>query len=222
MKRYYSTDSKKLAFILPNIKSNKRVGPHNKEIYDFLFGALLGDCYGERLKSGGIRFRFKQSVIHKDYLFYLYNFLLKRGYVNNNLPSYQKDKLGSNYRFNTYTFSNLLWFYKIFYKNKIKVLPSNDYLLLFLTPLALAIWILDDSTFKGSCIKINSYFTKEEGERLVLILKLKYNIDSSININRNQYQLYIKGSSMKIVIDLVKPYFHSSMYYKLGLVERKI
>ena len=80
----------KLSFILPNIRSNKRIGPHDREIYDFLFGTLLGDCHGERLKSGGVRFRFKQSEKKKEYLFYLYDFLLKRGYVNKNLPSFIK------------------------------------------------------------------------------------------------------------------------------------
>ena len=216
-KSFYHSFSK-LSFILPNIRSNKRIGPHNIDIYSFLFGSLLGDCTAERLKSGGVRFRFKQSIIHKNYLFFIYYFLLERGYVNNNLPSLQKDKYGLSYRFNTYSFSNLLWFYKLFYKNKVKVLPSLDYLFLFLTPLALAIWIMDDGIFKkpGLRIAINS-FTKKEGELLIKFLKLKYNINSSLHKNNNQFQLYIQKDSMDLLINIVKPYFHSSMYYKLGL-----
>ena len=216
-KSFFSTNNK-LSFILPNIRSNKRIGPHNIDIYGFLFGSLLGDGYAERLQSGGVRLKFKQSIIHKDYLFFLYNFLLKKGYVNNNLPSLQKDKYGLSYRFNTYSFSNLLWFYKIFYKNKVKVIPSFNYLLLFLTPLALAIWIMDNGTFKkpGVRIAINS-FNKKEGELLIKVLKFKYNIDSSLHKNSNQFQLYINKNSMDLLISIVKPYFHPSMYYKLGL-----
>ena len=130
---------RKLHFIIPNIRSNKRIGPHSLEIYEFLFGSLLGDGTAERLISGGVRFRFKQSIIQKDYLFFKYYFLLERGYVNNNPPAFQKDVYGDSYRFSTYSYSSLLWFYKLFYKNKIKVLPEWDYLILFLTPLALAI-----------------------------------------------------------------------------------
>lgn len=216
--RKFSTYISKLPFILPNVRSNKRIGPHNKDIYEFLFGSLLGDCHGERLSSGGIRFRFKQSIIHKDYLFFIFNFFKIRGYTNNNEPSLQKDILGSSYRFNTYTYTNLVWFYKLFYKNKVKVLPPLEYLNLFLTPLALAIWIMDDGTFQNSGIRIAiNYFTKKEGELLIKFFKLKYNINSSLHQNGNKYQLYIQKNSMNILINLILPYFHSSMYYKLGL-----
>jgi len=94
--------------------------------------------------TGGVRFRFRQSIKHKDYLFWLYEFFNSRGYCTNNLPSYfsqtQKygDKLLEAYRFNTYSYTNLLWLYKLFYNNnKKKVIPINiaDYL----TPLALAV-----------------------------------------------------------------------------------
>jgi hypothetical protein len=76
-----------LSFIIPNTRSNKRIGPHNLDIISILFGSLLGDAHGERLKSDGVRFRFKQSIIHKDYLFFLYFKLKELGYVNNNLPT---------------------------------------------------------------------------------------------------------------------------------------
>ena len=168
--------------------------------------------------SGGIRFRFKQSIIHKEYLFYLYEYLLKRGYVNNNLPSFQKDKYGLSYRFNTYSYSNFLWFYKIFYQNKIKILPKKEFLLLFLTPLALAIWIMDDGTLKSPGVRIaTNNFTKSECELLIYILDIKFNIKSSIHKNQDKYQLYIKKESMSLLINLIKPHFHFSMYYKLGL-----
>jgi hypothetical protein len=165
--------------------------------------------------SGGVRFRFKQSIIQKDYLFFKYNFLLERGYVSKNPPVYMK---GDSYRFDTYCYSNLLWFYKIFYKNKIKVLPELNNLIQYLTPLALAIWIMDEGTFKSPGVRITiNNFTKEEGERLIEILQIKYSIESSLHKNKNRYQLYIKKESMKILIDLVKPYFHPTMLYKLGL-----
>lgn len=77
---------------------------------------------------------------------------------------------------------------------------------------------MDNGTFKkpGVKIAINS-FTKKEGELLIKVLKLKYNIDSSLHKNNNQFQLYIKKNSMNLLISIVKPYFHYSMYYKLGL-----
>lgn len=77
---------------------------------------------------------------------------------------------------------------------------------------------MDDGTFKspGVRIAINN-FTKKEGEILIQFLQDKYNIKSSLHKNSDQYQLYIKKESLYILIDLVKPYFHPSMLYKLGL-----
>lgn len=46
----------KLAFILPNYDAAKRIGPHHQDIISILVGLLLGDCHGEREKSGGVRF----------------------------------------------------------------------------------------------------------------------------------------------------------------------
>ena len=110
----------KLAYILPNYSPKTRIGPHNEEVISVLIGSLLGDAHAERLPSGGVRFRFKQSIIHKEYLFYLFEFFRNRGYCNNNLPI-KKTESNTNYefyRFNTYAFSSWLDLYKLFYNNK--------------------------------------------------------------------------------------------------------
>lgn len=211
-----------LAIILPNVKAINRVGPHNEDIISFLVGSLLGDCNAEKLMNGGVRFKFKQSSKHKDYLFFLYKFLLKRGYTNNNLPSLIKQKVGNKiheaYCFNTYSYSSLLWLYKSFYKDKTKIIPYNIYDLL--TPLSLAIWIQDDGTWKNPGIRIaTNSFSFQEVELLKFTLEKKFNIQCSIHSfsKSKQYQLYIKKESIVLVRNLVLPFFHESMYYKLGL-----
>jgi hypothetical protein len=65
----YYIISVNLAFIIPNIRAIKRIGPHNEDIISVLVGSLLGDCHAERLNNGGVRFTFKQSNIHKNYFF---------------------------------------------------------------------------------------------------------------------------------------------------------
>ena len=98
--------------------------------------------------------------------------------------SKKKKKLGDSfhdcYRFNTYAFSSLLDLYKLFYNsNKKKVIPNNIEELL--TPLALAIWIMDDGTFKSPGVRIaTNCFTKQEVELLVKALEKKFNIKSSL------------------------------------------
>lgn len=205
------------AFSIPNTKAIKRIGPHNIDILSILFGSLLGDAHAERLNNGGVRFIFKQSIIHKEYLFYLYTLLNNSGYVNNNFPSMSVSKYGISYSFKTYSYSNLLWLYKSFYNNKIKVLPNYDLLFYFLTPLALAIWIMDDGTRHSNGIRIATHcFTLKEVELLRDILINKYNFIVSIHKNNNKHIIYISSKSLNSLKLLVKPYFHSSMLYKLG------
>ena len=77
---------------------------------------------------------------------------------------------------------------------------------------------MDDGTFKSPGIRIAiNNFTLKEGETLIQVLGYKYGIESSLHKNNDRYQLYIKKESMKILRNLVKPYFHSTMNYKLGL-----
>lgn len=209
-----------LAFILPNYSPKTRIGPHDEDVYSVLVGAILGDCYAERLPSGGVRFRFKQSAKHQEYIFWLFDFFRTRGYCSNNLPFKFTQKLGDKfhdcYRFNTYAFSSLLDLYKLFYNsNKKKVIPNNIEELL--TPLALAIWIMDDGTFKSPGLRIaTNCFTKQEVELLVKALENKFNIKSSLQKNNANYQLYIKAESMPLLKKLVLPYVVPSMHYKLG------
>ena len=206
-----------LKFILPNTRAKKRIGPHNKEIIEFLIGTLLGDCSGERLKNGGVRFRLKQSIKHKDYIIYLHKYLLERGYVNNNMPYIVKDKLEDSYNFSTYSFSSWIWLYKQFYKKKRKVVPNKEILWEFFTPLSLAIWIMDDGTRHGSGLRIATHsFTKVEIELLIKFLEEKFGIKSNIHKNGKYFIIYIKKESMGIVRDITYKYFEPSMYYKLG------
>ena len=210
-----------LAFILPNYKPRTRIGPHNEEIISVLVGALLGDGYAERLPSGGVRFRFRQSVKHKEYIFWLCDFFNKRGYCTNNTPVKFKQKLidtyHEGYRFNTYAYTSWIDIYKLFYNSrKKKVIPNNIENLL--TPLTLAIWIMDDGTFKYSGVRIaTNCFKKQEVELLVRALDSKFNIKSTLHKNNNNYQLYIKKESMFLLKKLVVPHMIPSMFYKLGL-----
>ena len=209
-----------LAFILPNYKPKSRIGPHNSDIYSVLVGGLLGDCHADRLPSGGVRFIFKQSEVHKDYLFWLYHFFNERGYCSNNLPKKHSQKLGDKifyfYQFNTYSYSSLLDIYKLFYIKKLKVIPNN--IVELLTPLALAIWIMDDGSKVGSGLKLcTNSFTYLECLLLIKVLFDNFNVKSTIQSAgvSEQYNIYIWKESMPLLREIVLPYVHPSMKHKI-------
>lgn len=214
-------------FYTSYIRSYLRIGPHNFDVLCVIFGSLLGDAhmYHRVIQNGDVvSLAFKQSIIHKDYLLWLYSFFNERGYCSNNLPSlYNRtiagyDKTYQGYEFKTYSFTSLFWIYSLFYINGVKVVPAciGDYM----TPLTLAIWISDDGGWVGYGVKLSTHsFSLNDVELLVSVLKMKFDLNCTIQPVKSgtQHQIYIKADSVKTLISLVLPYLHPSMHHKLGL-----
>ena len=218
--------------------TSNRIGPHNIDVISVLVGCLLGDGhdYLSKSKIAGTSFRFNQSCRHKDYLFYLYNFLYTRGYCTEAGPRmFQKTlintKLGTTkkyygYEFDSYTFSSLNWLYDLFYVNKIKIISSE--IVIYLTPMSLAFLIMDDGCWvsgsKSVRIATNN-FTSEEVDLFRNMLETKFDLHSTKqllfkkggNTPKDKYSVYFKVSSLPKLRELVLPYMCPSMKYKLGL-----
>lgn len=207
------------------ISSKKRIGPHNLDVLSFLFGSLLGDTHAEvRSPNNSVRFSFKQSSRNVEYLMWFHKYLSDRGYCNPKKPVLRKqigrcNKIYFYYRINSYSYSNLFWFYNIFYKNKVKFIPENKYLKKFLTPLALAIWFMDDGAKTSAGAQFSTQcFQKNDLERLVLFLKEEYDLSSSIQSTgkNNQFVIYIPKKDMTKFSKIIKKYLVKSMYSKLN------
>ena len=212
-----------LPFSSPRVLSIKRIGPHNFELLSILVGSLLGEGHMEK-DGNGCRFAFYQEKSHGEYLLWLHKRLYNLGYCKMKIPAIQTrttitGELRYYYRFRTFTYSSFNWIYEAFYVNNRKVLPPiiQDYL----SPLALAFWIMDDGTLlKNKGIKFaTNNFTLEECKFLQKLLLEKYNIESSLHKitgKVNQYNIYILKSSMIDLIRIVKPFIHPTMLYKIG------
>lgn len=216
-------------FFHTQCRAINRIGPHNTDVISVIFGLLLGDGYAINISGEGVRLCIKQSIIHKEYLFSLYEFFFKRGYCSNNEPrKYIRtikgiNKVYNGFEFNTFTFRSFMWIYNLFYKKGRKVVPLN--IENYITSLTLAIWICDDGTFVPSSggrggvrISCNS-ITLKEVEYLITILINKFELDCTIQkiAIKNKYSIYIKKNSIIKLEKLILPYLHNSMYYKLGL-----
>lgn len=213
-----------LPFSRPRVPSLKRIGPHNYDILSILIGSLLGD--GTMEKDGnGSRFAFYQEKINGEYLLWLHQTISFLGYCKPEIPIIQT-RLGMNdqiryiYRFRTYTYSSFNWIYEEWYPRKLrKIIPISGTLDRHLSPMALAVWIMDDGTrYKNKGLRLcTNFFTLKEVQYLAQLLENKYKLNTSIHKTGvvNQYGLYIPKSSMENLKLIVKPYIHPSMYYKL-------
>ena len=76
---------------------------------------------------------------------------------------------------------------------------------------------MDDSYKKESGFILSTdNFTKDENLSLIKILKYKFNLDCTLHKREKiKYRIYIKANAMSTFKNLVAPYFHSSMLYKL-------
>ena len=220
---------------ISNIRAINRIGPHNEDVLSVIFGSLLGDAYANKRTGEGVRICYRQSIQHKEYLFWLYTFFYNRGYTSNLQPRQytrtiqsKEGKVYYGFEFNTFTFRSFNWIHNKFYKNGRKVIPLNIYE--YLTPLALAVWIMDDggwdnSLFEPRTIRLatNSYELKEV-ELLNDAIKSKFNLETTIirasarQIRiKNQYSIYVKKQSVNNIRNIVVPYIHPSLLYKLGV-----
>jgi len=107
-------------------------------------------------------------------------------------------------------------FYLTFYEGKVKKVPKD---LSLLTPLALAHWVMQDGsrgTSKGLYLCTDS-FTHVDVQRLSQYLSNKYYIKCSIHKSGGNYRIYILAKSVDTVKNLILPFMHKTMSYKLGV-----
>lgn len=204
----------------------KRIGPHDEEVISVLVGSLLGDGYANSRTIEGVRFCYRQSDKHREYLLYLYNFFYNRGYCSNLAPRKYTRKLLDKttnkvkeyygYEFNTFTFRSLKWIHDLFYKKGKKFISSK--LEQYLTPLALAIWIMDDGCWANPGVRIaTNCFTLNEVKLLIKILTKLYSLNCSIQEIDGRYSIYILKESIPKLRELVLPHMVPSMTYKLNV-----
>lgn len=204
------------------LKGIFRIGPHNKDILSIIFGSLLGDAHAEkRLGGKGTRISFFQEGSHEKYLLYLHNMISNLGYCNSKIPCVStrlgvKGKVRKIIRFSTWTYTSFNWIHDLWYKNNTKSIPEciGEYL----TPLALAIWIMDDGgkVHKGLKLSTN-YYTYKDCLILIKALDDNFNLKASIQSAgvKDQFIIYIWKESMEDLRKIVNPYIIPEMKYKI-------
>ena len=173
---------------------------------EILIGSILGDAY--ITKRGQIQF--EQAEKQKEYVFWKHEQLSSIAYKNvKKVKRFDKrsQKTYLSYRF--WTRQYFISWRKKFYVNNIKVVPRD----IKLTPLALAIWYMDDGCYSDhKCIIATDGFVYNDIIFLQKLLIENFNIKSSI---KNGSKLMIKKESFNTFFSLVIPYMLSCFKYKI-------
>ena len=181
---------------LIRIRADKRIGPHNKDILCILFASLLGDAHAERRTQGnGTRITFYQEGSHASYLIWLHNLLNNLGYCSTNIPKIQtrlgkKGKVRKIIRFRTWTYTSFNWIHDLWYIKGVKCVPLT--IGEFITPIALAIWIMDDGGKVKEGLKLaTNAFSYSDCLLLVKVLFVNFKLKATVQSAGipNQYHM---------------------------------
>ena len=202
-------------------KAFERIGPHNENILSLIVGSLQGNGLGEK-RNNATRFHIYVAAKNVEYIMWFHKIISINGYCNTNKPKIIKilgksNKIYYSIKFRTWSFSSQNYIYDEFYNSNIKFIPTYEFLLLHLTPLALAIWIMNDGSKDGSGFRISTNcFKKDEIERQQKVLLDRYNLFCKLRHQKELFILYFPLNDMNLLASIIKPSILPCMLYKLG------
>jgi len=184
-----------------------------------LIGSILGDAYLEKkLEGGSSSFRFKQSEEKKEYVFWMHDQL------KNLCHSLPKRGWNRQWSFNTFCNQYIDSLRRLFYRNKVKIVPKEIAKILT-DPISLAVWFMDDGTIDYRpkdhyAFRIASYsFSRKENELLCNALKINFGIVATVQQskmrNKVYYRIYIGEKGRDKFLHLIKPHIQSCLSHKL-------
>ena len=188
--------------------------------YSVIIGLLLSDdwlIFASKTNKNS-RLGFSQSAAHGEYFWFVFFSL------SHYCSSYPIVRIRSRFeqetiglQFFTRSMPCLTELHSLFYPNGVKIIPNN--IIELLIPVALAHMIMEDGSVQrhGLIICTNSY-SIEDVVRLMNVLIIRYRLECTIHLkrqNKMEYLIYIQQGYMPSLLNIVSPYMHSSMLYKL-------
>ncbi len=181
----------------------------SKQQIEIVLGCILGDAY---IYPQG-KICIEHGIKQQEYLLWKYQQLESLAYPKiSQVVRWDK-------RINKNTISKRFFLRqyfrplrKIFYLNRKKVIPSQ--LVNWISPLLLAIWYMDDGHLDKNKYPslMTECYTKNDNLKLKNWLYQKFNIDTIIN---KKNRILIKSNSTDKFFQLIKPFIHKSLLYKL-------
>ncbi|MEA3463664.1 MAG: LAGLIDADG endonuclease [Patescibacteria group bacterium] len=188
---------------------------------NILIGTLLGDAHLEK-NGHNVRLRIDHTEKQKEYLKWKYlefsNFTLSSPRLIRTIDR-RTNTLYKRWHFSTNSIDLFNPYRKLFYKNKIKIIPKNIIKLLN-SPLSLAVWHMDDGYKRNDCNALRlstDSFKLEEQKMLQKCLKENFNIKSTLHKKGNSWNIYIPSLEATKFCRIIKPYIISGMEYKISL-----
>jgi hypothetical protein len=190
----------------------------DKELYEFLTGALLGDGYLEK-RSGKLNVRYAEGGANQKYLEWKYQFLSQ--YFSCSFSeriSSPHTKTGKRYRgwwFRTKVHPILTEIHAQWYQDR-KIVPQS-FISQYLTEFALIVWFCDDGCSTGGIQFYTLAFSDNEVEFLAALLKTRFDLNGSILRNKKkQPWIKLNAESKRKFRKIASKFSIPGMEYKMN------
>ena len=175
--------------------------------HDVIIGSLLGDGYLVKT-TRGYALRCNHGIQQESYLNWKYRVLKS---LTNSSPQRYENSI----YFRTVSHQLFAKLRTIFYRGNKKII--SKLFQQWLTPRALAVWLMDDGSRDKNQIRINTQsFSQKENIMLAKILEATFGIKATLNRDKHLFRLRISQQSMPRLRQFVRKYFVPSMLYKLS------
>lgn len=193
---------------------------------ELITGSMLGDgtmYVGKHAKNAN--FKVEHGLEQKEYVKWKYNILRNWVFTKPKLSYRYREENGEKYPkswwFRTLRHPLLTEIHDKFYQRKsyrdrTKIVPKD--LKENLTPLGLAVWIMDDGNYSRGKINISTYcFSASEIHFLQKLFRGIFGVKIKYYKDRDKgYRMYFKRQATKRVIKIISPFIIPSMKYKIG------
>lgn len=196
-----------------------RATPINFVQKQFLVGHLLGDgCLYRDGKNSLYKVSIAQKKAHEQYFHWKIAMLYP--FVNTWRENEDKRKNSVMLNATSICHQDLKFFAESFYtKDRVKIVPRK--LDMYLTPLSLAVWIMDDGNLNsGVNMRIATMnFSYEDHLRLQEYLKSIFGLRSKIMVfkykGKEYNQITLNKKNTQKLSDIIRPYIVDCMKYKI-------
>lgn len=157
--------------------------------------------------------------MHVKYLLLLHDQLATAGYCDKYPPKVEKlgkkGKIYKTIKFSTWNYTSFDWIFDLWYENGIKVVPKS--IGYYLTPLTLAIWVMDSSVKSLGGLNFTSCFSHSDCLLLVEALSKNFGLKAKIQPTgvSDQYTVFIQKESMIDLRNITNSFIIPHMKYKL-------
>lgn len=181
-----------------------------------LIGTLLGDAHLETSNSGKTyRLKIEHCLAQKFYIDWLYEYfkdwVLTEPQIKANKP---------NIWFQTLSHPAMRFYAQQFYVAGLKKVPKLTYK--WLTPLALAVWFMDDGSLKSrehrALILNTQGYNQDDIKILQKALETSHSIKTQLRKQKDGIQLLIVDPDSTKFAKIIQPYLLPQFWYKLGKI----